>query len=124
MSRIDYQHDSIAEIMLKQRERIRALEEVVVRQADRLAEAEIRLLELEEGADEVLRAEKERLEDALIAFEHALAVRYAGDGLKSMAAGELLGVLGDIACYATSGVAPLWLKEAFAEMERLEGWGS
>lgn len=115
-ARIDYERDSLAEIALKQRERISALEEVVCRQADRLAQLEIERMELERGAEPRMVAEKERLDEAICALEYALARRLeAGD--ESMPVMAALAALGDIASYAASGVAASWLSETLRRIE-------
>lgn len=120
MSRIDYAHDSLAEILLAQRERIAALEEIVVRQADRMACLEIERIErLEREIPPRLIEEKERLEEAICALEYTLARRIeAGDTFTTIS--SVLCALGDVANYATSGVAPPWLRETIRQMDEEE----
>lgn len=116
MSRIDYAHDSLAEIALSLRERNTALEQAVARQADRIAQLEIERLELERGSEPRIVAEKERLDEAICALEYTLARRLeAGD--TSMPVMGALRALGDIANYSATSVAARWLEEALKEME-------
>lgn len=118
MSRIDYEHDSLQEILLKQRERICALEEAMVRQADRIAQLEIEKIEWEEGAEPQIVREHVRMTQAMCALEDLLA-RRVGSGERLMPIMSTLAALGDIANYATSGVATRWLAEAMdREQER------
>jgi hypothetical protein len=110
MSQLDYAHDSLAEITLKQRE-------IVEQQGYRILFLTSENMALREDADSVIARDHQRLTDALGLLENWVHARVQ-EGHTSCDAEALLATLWDCIEYCEEGVVPTGFEAARAEAER------
>lgn len=106
--RLDYRRDSLAEIVLKQRE-------IIERQAVRLIELGAMNLALRENAELFMSEEHQRYAEVLILLENWVDARL-GEGLLSVDGGALREVIHDVFEYAEDGKEPPWFGAAVEAM--------
>jgi hypothetical protein len=109
---VDYQHDSLAEITLKQAE-------VIERQGARILSLLMENMALREDADSVIAGNYERLEESLLLLENWV-FWCIEEGEDSCDARALLEVLRDCYEYAESNVVPAWFEAARRVQEASE----
>jgi hypothetical protein len=110
MSNLDYAHDSLAEITLKQAE-------IIEQQGYRILFLTMENQSLKADADSHIAHQHERLEEALLLVETWIFERLR-EGKKWMDAKAMLEVMRDCLEYAEEGTVPEWFAAAKAEAAR------
>lgn len=119
MTQIDYQHDSLAEIVLKQTEALQQNQETIERQAHRILSLLSENLALKADANSVISAEHDRLMEALLLVE-GWTFRKLKSGEEWISARAMYYVLTECLDYAENSVKPAWFEAAKAASKASE----